>query len=704
MDLTEIWEVIRRRKWLIIQAIFVVSLSALIGSELITPLYQTSAKIMVKRAKVGVKEEARELIGLPGLSSMIIRTHADVDVNKVLATSRPYIGQLIADLQLRDDNGNLLKAEALVQEGIAATIRGKIFAETGNIRISQYAGTSILEITASSRDPLEARMMANGLADIMMDENQRLIRSEYSIARSFLEEQMSRVKERFLVALREVTEFQKQEKTIDLKLETELASKKMAELLNQQETDIIELAQTRAKMENLKQQLAKQSPDYLFADTVNDSPQIATLKKSITELDLQLTQASSELTDNHPRVQTLKDQIALAKAELKKELEVYKTSAPQLIALERQIAASDAHLAGVNADINKYLKTLGGIPDKVFSKESLGMELNVTQQIYRSLLDALYEIKMGEATTLAEIRLVESALTPYSPVSPNKGLNTVLGIFLGLVFGVALVFVLEYLDDTIRRAEDVKEFRPVTLIGTVPEFEPDRVPLIWGKDPNDPVYESYRKIRNHLKMGERSIDTLLIMSAGPGEGKSTTVVNLGTSVAREGKKVAMVDMDLRRPSLHTYFDLPNEVGMADIVQGKASLDEAIQATRVEGLALVPSGPPFPDPGWLVESDALGRLVSDLRTRFDMVIIDSAPLLIKSDALVLARHVDGSMIILESEKTTRRAVREMMETLARADIRPLGFILNRFSIEKGKYFYHHYYYGRYDRGLSTSEMT
>jgi capsular exopolysaccharide synthesis family protein len=142
--------------------------------------------------------------------------------------------------------------------------------------------------------------------------------------------------------------------------------------------------------------------------------------------------------------------------------------------------------------------------------------------------------------------------------------------------------------------------------------------------------------------------------------------------------------------------------MTDILQGESSLDEAIQATSVEGLSIISSGPPFPDAGVLIESGEVGSLLSELTTRFDMVIMDSAPLLVKSDPLVLAKHVDGSIIVIESEKTTRRAARELVDILANAHIKPLGFILNKFSMKKGKQLYHQYYYGYGGRELLVSE--
>jgi capsular exopolysaccharide synthesis family protein len=700
MELRKIWGVIRRRKWIIIQCILVIVLTAFLGSHLITPSYQASSKILMKKAKKGAEAGGRELHGLPGLSSMIIRTHADVDVNKVLATSRGYIEEMISNLQIRDKNGELSRPENLTSTGLALTLKRRIFPEP-TIGISKFEFTDILQLSAKSTDAREAMMMATTLAEIMVKENQGAIRGEYAMARDFLESQMKIVKIRYIQELQAVTEFQKKEKTIDLKLETKQMSQKMMELLKQKEDDVIELAETKAKERHLRKQLALQNSDYLFADTLQDSPQIAALKKREGALQLELTQAMSEFTDRHPRVQALKEQIRLAEEELTKEIKVYRSSAPQLIALGRQLAALETRLEKLDEDIERYLKTLGGLPDKVFRHESMGMELNVTQQNYKSLLDSLYQLRMGEATTLSEISVIEKAQLPLQPASPKKVFNGILGAMVGLIMGLGLAFLVEYLDDTIRTSRDVMGLRPVELIGTVPKMDWEKMPLIQTRDPNDPFYESYRKIRNQLKVHERPIGALLISSAGPKEGRSTTALNLGISFAREGKKVVVVDTDLRRPSLHAFFDMPNDVGMSDLLQGMIPLKEAIMETRYEDLSIIPSGSPYPDPGGLIESDEMSRLISELKNRFDTVILDSAPLLVKSDGLVLAKYVDGSIIVLESQKTTLGAVRGVMDLLAKIQIKPLGFVLNRFSIEKGKHFYQ-YYYSHYGGEMSADE--
>jgi capsular exopolysaccharide synthesis family protein len=620
-----------------------------------------------------------------------------VDVNRVLAVSRPYIEKMIFKLQLRDEEGNSIKADDLTKPGIIS--------RKPSVGISQYQEADILQIGARSPDPEEAKMMANTLGEIMVDQNQIQMRAEYKSARGFLEDQMGKVKERYRAALLRLTSFMKQEKTLDMNAEMRLAVEKMAELLEQKEDNIIDLAEARATMNRLKEQLAKHSPEFVSASALRESSQIDILKRGLTQLKLDLTKATAELTGQHPEVLSLKKQIRMAEAELKREIEVYRSSAPELTRLQRQLAALEVHLEGVNADIDKYSKALSGLPDKASEHASINMELSVSREAYSSLLDSLYQIGIAEATALSVIRVVEPAIKAVVPVSPNKPLNSVLGLFVGLVIGVGLAFILEYLDETIRTAEDMREFEPIPLIGAVPKQE--EMHLIWSVDPNDPLYEAYRKIRTHINimdhMAETPLQNLLVLSAVPGEGKSTTVSNLAISACRKGKRVAVIDADLRRPVLHTYFGVPNDVGLADVVQGKASADEAIRPTPIEGLSVIVSGSALPDPGELIESDRMRLFISELRDRFDFVIMDSPPLLVKADALILSEYVDGSIIVLESGRTTRHEVHELIEMLAKANIKPLGFILNRFSVERGKHYYHqYYYYSRYRRKLFAGE--
>lgn len=687
MALSGTWEVIRRRKRVILQSWIGVTIVAVMGSCLVTPAYQASSKILVMKAKKDAVDTSGD--GLSGRFS-VYSAVADVDHAKVLALSGPYNERVVSRLQLRDKKGRLIRAHDLSQARVVDKIKRWVFPRP-SISIAKYEQTDVLQIETSSPDPEEAMMMANTLAEIVVEENRAQVRAECKNARVFLEDQMGKVNERYRAALLKLTDFKRQAKSVDLETETKLAAERMAELMKEKEDGVIALAQARARLGFLRQQLSKKSPEFLLASTSKENSYIETIKERLTDLKLQLAEASAQLTEKHPKILSLKEQIDTAEAELKRETEICRSSMPELTRLETQIPSLEARLKGLNASIDKSFKEFSGLPHKAFEQASLDMDLEAAPSAYGSLLDSLCHIAVTEATAFSGIRIIEPAVEPLSPAHPNKALNGVLGMFVGLALGFGLAFITERLDDTIRTAEDVRGIGPIAFIGAVPKFGAESIPLISARDPNDPLCESYRGIRTQIDvvqhMADRPLQTLMITSAGPKEGKTTTAVNLGISMAREGKKVVIVDMDLRRPSLHTYFGPSSDVGLADLLQNETFLDEAIHPTQVDGLSIITGGLPIHDPGALIESGKTGELISELTNRYDVVILDTAPLLVKSDALVLAQHVDSSVIVLESEKTTRRAVYELMQALTRAHVEPLGFVLNGCPVYKGKCLIH-----------------
>ena len=220
MELTKLWEVIRRRKWIILQAVIIVTLVAAMGSYLIKPSFEASSKVLIMPFKKGAGLELGK-VGLPSLTS-IITTSTDLSVNKVLAVSRPYMEKLVLRLQLRDGQGLLLSPDKLTSTAPVFSVKEMLFPQP-RIGIRERAETNLLNVRALSSNPEEARMMANTLAQIMVDENQDNIRAEYRHARIFVEGEINEVKEQYNTALLRLTQFRKKEQTLDLKMETRIA-------------------------------------------------------------------------------------------------------------------------------------------------------------------------------------------------------------------------------------------------------------------------------------------------------------------------------------------------------------------------------------------------------------------------------------------------------------------------------------------------
>jgi len=357
------------------------------------------------------------------------------------------------------------------------------------------------------------------------------------------------------------------------------------------------------------------------------------------------------------------------------------------------------HLVGVNADIEKYTSMLYAIPKKAAIQTRMKTRLTASQELYAALLEYLSEVGVAEAMTLSDIRLVEPAVVPdiEEPESPEKVLIGIMGIFLGLMFGFGLAFLVDYLDDTIKTPEEAKE-HGLSLLGIVPKFKKKDNPIISHKDPKDPICESYRSIRNSLKFAslDKPLKRLLITSSSENEGKSTTAGNLAVSFAAEGKKVLLMDTDLRRPTIHELFGVSNLIGITTILAEEAKPGEAIKETDIEGLSMLTSGPVPPDPGLMIESTKMKELIKNLAEQYDIIILDSPPILLTNDAVMIAGYVDGSIMIMESGKTSMRAFSQARELLKQANIEPIGVILNKVRIERSGYYYYYYKSG-YQKG-------
>jgi len=696
MELWNIWNIVWRRKWIVLQAFLLVLVSAVVTSYLIPPKYETKSKLIIEASNPA--ESILSSIGLSDLSDLIpFGTSSDTTVKNTiaLATIEPNIKQVIALLQLRDTDGNLRKASDLLKSNIIiSTFTSKPYLEA-----TEVEDTDIIEIRSLSSDPDEAAMIANTVAEIFLEENLNQRRGQYKSAKLFIDEQIKKAKKEYLETLEEIKDFKIKHQTVDLAIESKVAIEKIAELMQQKEDNIIDIAEVEAKIDTLQRQLAKESDTNVSGSAISENPYLETVKRKLLELETQLAQMLTEKTSEHIDVRILREQIGKAKAELKKEMAFYKGSSKDMQLLERELAALRVHLTNVNADIEKYLSLLYTIPDKAVIDAQLKSKLTVSQELYGALLEYLYQVGVAEAMTLSDIRLADAAVAPPidEPISPNIYLNASVAGFLGLILGLALCFLVDYLDDTIKTPEDAKQYADFTFLGSIIKFSAKESPLIADKDPKDPICESYRTLRNNIRFSTlgKSVKSLLVSSSMENEGKTTTVVNLAISISREEKRVLIVDADLRKPRVHQLFGLSNSAGLTNVLTDGTDMAQVIQTTGIPGVSVLMSGPVPPDPGQMIESENMAELIKQLSERYDMIIVDSPPVLIANDAIVLAGCCDSAILVLESRRATRGSIANVAEHLDRANVKLTGMVLNKLSIEAGGYYGYYYKSGYYN---------
>lgn len=308
--------------------------------------------------------------------------------------------------------------------------------------------------------------------------------------------------------------------------------------------------------------------------------------------------------------------------------------------------------------------------------------------------------QLGRPGTLS---VAEQAAVPPRPARPRVALNVALAAFVGVVVAAGLALALEYLDDTVKTAEDVERTAALPTLGVVSRFR-QRAPAaaLLQVIAGSPSGEAYRQLRTNVHFAKLSgeLKTLLVTSPSPREGKSTTAANLAVALAQAGERVIVVDTDLRRPAQHAIFEVPNSFGLTGLLlSGRAEAGPALMATKVGNLKVLPSGPLPPNPSELLTSALMQRLVASLRAGADYIVFDSPPVLAVTDASVLAAQTDATIVIAEAGRTRSEALRRAVQTARQANVRTLGVVLN-----KARPAGHGYYYGYYRRAGAAEEET
>jgi capsular exopolysaccharide synthesis family protein len=299
--------------------------------------------------------------------------------------------------------------------------------------------------------------------------------------------------------------------------------------------------------------------------------------------------------------------------------------------------------------------------------------------------------------------LSRSAELPRSPSNKGFIFGTIIAALLGLALGLCLALILDRLDDRLEDPSFLEEALGAPTLAVIPAVkdwgrvqgqgivargrsrlanwrQTPMVGLVALNDPHSPVAEAYRIAPPVLSFMARlgHVQAIAVVSAGQGEGKSTTTANLGVALATSGKRVATVSCDLRKPSLHLLFQRDNTIGLSDVLAHRECLDDVLQETDVEGLSIVSSGPAPDNPAELLGSDEMNLVLTDLRSRFDFVLLDTPPALAVADALALAPHTDGALIVADASKTSRTSIVHLKRQFERVGCRILGGVINRFN--------------------------
>ncbi len=552
------------------------------------------------------------------------------------------------------------------------------------LTISPIRNSRLVDVRFRATQPGLAAAVPNALAKAFIDRNLQFKFLASKEASDWLANQLVEQRQRVQQSEAALQNYREQRGAFALD-EAQLTQK-----LNELSSLVTRAKTTRLEKETIYRQLesAKEQGQLGKSPLVLGSSGIVMLRGELAELQRQRADLAQKLGERHPDMVRLRATIEGVDARIRAEMEnVYNATKNEYLTAQEQ----EQNL--VNA-LNAQRTDLVVLSRNTTGYRSLDREAASNQQIFDALMQRARETDISSDLRPNNIRIADEATLPRSPVWPRTERNLLFGLFGGLALGVLFAFVAEYMDDKLKSPDEIRQHLRLTCLGLVPRLKGDAVqaslPLLNQSVPL--VFaEAFRAFRtNVLFAAHEHRRTLLVTSSRPGEGKSLVASNLAVGLALAGRRVLLVDADMRRPQVHTLLDLDQKPGLSDLLAGSAQTSDAIRPSKIEGLWALPSGAVAPNPAELLSSVRLKRLLDSLTEQYDWVIVDSPPVLAVTDAALLAHACSAVIFVVAAEKTDRPSALKALEQLETANAQIVGAVLNRVELQRNSFYYAPYY--------------
>ena len=645
IDLRQLLMVLKKWARLIIIMTLLSGLAAyLISTYILTPIYQAKTLLMVTQAteklQTSASSQGEDL-------SDVVESVARIPVY----TMSTYLGQLKSEALMHMIIDKLRLPYSAGQ--LAAMIEATVVKDS-----------NLIEIKVTNPDPEMTARIANTLSAeylVLMNE-----KSQQQLSRSvaFLEEQKTITNSELKAAEDKLKEFKSQPRGVAV-LEAEFDSLKndLDSFNSRLKMSYIEIEQLYSGVSLLEQELAK-TPATISREEWSD-----------------VSGGVVYTGDVNPLYISLSEQLASKRAQLAEKQ-------GESSGLSMMLDSIDAELDALQAEM----------AEKTMEQERLQREVDRLRETSATLTQKETETHIAKSIDLGDtsVMVVSEASIPGGPVKPNKQMNIAIAMLLGMMLFTLLAFLLEYLDNTLKNPEDVTRELELPVLGIIPKLTKKNTPenfdgLITSSSPKSPIAEAYRTLRTNI--GFASVDkkyrSILITSASPQDGKSTTAANLAVAMAQAGNRVIAVDCDLRKPILHKVFQKENSRGLTSYLTQGLTLDQVVQ-NAMENLDILTSGPIPPNPSEMLSSDKVRSLWPELLKRYDYILIDSPPILAVTDASILASQVDAVIGVVKSGTTRNDMGRMALSQLLNANAKIIGMVLNGIKAESKEYQYYYYY--------------
>ena len=562
--------------------------------------------------------------------------------------------------------------------------------------LRQVRNTSYIEIRVFSEIPEEAAEIAEHVAKVYKDHRERQLESK---TESGIKVFVQRLAEQRQI----VTNLQTKVDTLrhDLKiddafavndqyvspLETEAVRKKMVDEATAQNESIA----LDNKLEQIEGKTTKELRHIL--PTVHPDPHLAVLLQTRAQIEQRIIEGRVDFTDENPEMKRLKDSLETVDKQIDQTVE------GMMIGLRAQRAAAKSTYEKLSKELNltrEEARRLAGVSRPYFeAKQELKAQRDILDKLEAKVLIETTDKKIPSEYM---VEITDHASPGIEPVRPKVWLNIAASIVVGLVAGIGLAFFIEYLDTSVKTIDDIEQVLGSPVLSVVPQGVG---PLV-KEGQESPHAEAYRVLRTNLLFGRKNegMNLLTVVSGGAAEGKSTTILNLAITLAQNGSRVLLVDTDLRRPSLHKALETSNSVGVTNYLLGQNTLEEVIQTTPVSGLDFLPSGKLPSSSLGILNSPHFHEFVQEVKKRYDFVLLDSPPILGVSDASILVREAEMTLLVVQHRKYPQQMNVRAKQTIDKFGNNLLGVVLNNINLSTDSYYY---YYSGYGYGYTNQNQ-
>jgi succinoglycan biosynthesis transport protein ExoP len=689
--LLEYWRVVWKYKWLIL-AILTVSLACGFALTLLTP------KVYTANTTLEIDREASDLVGkgdvpptdLGARDAEFFETQYGLLKSRSLAVrvatsenlaSNPAFLHALGISAGQDQKAALAWITAVLQQGLG---------------VFPVRDSRLVVLTFDSPDPALSARIVNSFADNFISSNLQRRFNASAYARGFLEQRLAELKARLENSERQLVAYATQQQIIQVGQPApgQDARPQSLDATNLGGTDeALTAAQTNMVMAQQRWRGTQAAPGLAAPDILAD-PTVQQLREERARLQAHYNELRKIYKPDYPDMQQLKAQIDDIDSQLNVAADTIRRS------LETQADTAAQQVAALEDRVSRLKTSVLNERNREIQYNILQREVETTRTLYEGLLQRYKEIGVLGGVTTNNVSIVDSATPPDAPSRPDPAHNLMMAGVTGLGLGLAMAFLLETLDQAIRKPVDVEGKLGLAVLGSVPRLHRGVQPLEALSDLRSPFSEAHHSIRTNLAFATTAgtPKVLALTSALPEEGKSTTALALAQGFARVGNRVLLVELDLRNPSQHKTCGASNRVGASNLLTGAVRLRAAVQETDWPNLFLIPSGPLPASPAELLEGPRLVALVREAAELFDIVILDGPPVMGLADALLIASAATGTILTIEAGRTNRTQARAAIRRLRRANARLFGVALTMFDSRKTPYDGYDYTYDYdYQRG-------